>query len=351
MTRFDFRGALALTSPPTLSHLTMNCIRSRALRASRPPTWSSPLPSQIRQFHPSKPTRSINDILDCSASFLHGVHSFSHLPWVASIPLTALIVRTCIGLPLHIYTKVNARREAEIAPLANSWANIHAKRGEKDGLKKSMVSKLIKHQHQILRQKWGVSPFYRFASLVQIPVWISLMESVRGMCGNTNGLVPWLLSLTSSGADGSKHLHLAVEPTFATEGALWFPNLLAGDPTGALPVILSASIILNIRNGWHKTSRKDLADMPKMQMLQNTFWSGLRIFMQVLAVNVGATTFFYEMPTALLIYWISSTNIATLQTWFMNKYMFSKPPLPTWSRRYTHYECPQSPDPYRQKLL
>jgi inner membrane protein COX18 len=155
----------------------------------------------------------------------------------------------------------------------------------------------------------------------------------------------------SSEKDGAEHLHLTIEPTFATEGALWFPDLLAGDPTGALPVLLSASIILNIRNGWHKTSRKELADMPKLQMLQNSFWGGLRIFMQVLAVNVGATTYFYEMPTALLIYWISSTNIATFQTWFMNKYMFAKPPLPTWSRRYTHYECPQSSDPYRQKLL
>lgn len=332
----------------------MNSIRSRALRTSRtsrPQTWSSPLPSQIRHFHPSKPTRSINDILDCSASFLHGVHSISHLPWVASIPLTALIVRTCIGLPLHVYTKINARREAEIAPLANSWANIHAEQGKKDGLTKSQIAKVIKMRHNDLRQKWGVSSFSRFASLIQIPVWISLMESVRGMCGNTNGLVPWLLSLTSSGTDGAEHLHLAVEPTFATEGALWFPDLLAGDSTGALPMLLSASIILNIRNGWHTTSRKELADMPKLQMLQNTFWSGLRIFMQVLAVNVGASTFFYEMPTALLIYWISSTNIATLQTWFMNKYMFAKPPLPTWSPRYTHYECPQSSDPYRQKLL
>ncbi|CAI7574651.1 unnamed protein product [Penicillium manginii] len=313
----------------------MNSVRSRVLRPSvplRPQRYPSSASSQIRHFHPSKPTRSINDILDCSASFLHGVHSLSHLPWVASIPLTALIVRTCVGLPLHIYTKIHARREAEIAPLANSWAGIVMKSGQKDGLTKSQASKVIKMRHQTLRNKWNVSPFARVATLIQIPVWISLMESVRGMYG-------------------AEHLHLTIEPTFATEGALWFPDLLAGDPTGALPVLLSASIILNIRNGWHKTSRKELADMPKLQMLQNSFWGGLRIFMQVLAVNVGATTYFYEMPTALLIYWISSTNIATFQTWFMNKYMFAKPPLPTWSRRYTHYECPQSSDPYRQKLL
>lgn len=329
----------------------MNSLRSHAYRASIPRHRPSLRPSQIRHFHPSKPTHSINDILDVSASFIHGVHSISHLPWVASIPLTALIVRTCVGLPLHVYTKINARREREIAPLVSSWAHLFTKKGKEGGLTKSEVAKSIKERQTSLRRAWKVSSMYRYASLIQIPVWISLMESVRGMCGNKNGLVPWLLSMLSDENGSAEHLHLAVEPTLATEGALWFPDLLAGDPTGALPVLLSASIILNIRNGWRTTSRKELADMPKLQMLQNGFWSGLRVFMQVLALNVGASTYFYEMPTALMIYWITSTNVATFQTWFMDKYMFAKPPLPTWSRRYTDYKSPHSSDPYMQKLL
>lgn len=341
---------------PCLLHyiprFAMNSIRSQVFRGQRQRPWRSVVSSsQIRKFHQTRPTRGINDILDVSAGFIHGVHSISHLPWVASIPLTALIVRTCLGLPLHIYTKINARREREIAPLMASWVNHIMMKGQSKGWSKREISKEIRFRHTDLRRRANVSSLSRFAGLIQIPVWISLMESVRGMCGNKNGLVPWLLSMMSSESDGAEHLHLTVEPTLANEGALWFPDLLAGDPTGALPLLLSASIVLNIRNGWHVASRKELADMPKMQMLQHGFWAGLRVFMQVLALNVGASTYFYEMPTALMIYWITSTNVATLQTWFLDKYMFAKPPLPSWSRRYTHYQSPTLSDPYRQKLL
>lgn len=88
--------------------------------------------------------------------------------------------------------------------------------------------------------------------------------------------------------------------------------------------------------------------MPKLQMYQNFFFSGLRAFIQVLAINVALSGWYYEMPTALLVYWITSTNVATLQTWWLGKYMFSRPSIPAYKSMHVKYE--KEGDPFRLKL-
>lgn len=153
------------------------------------------------------------------------------------------------------------------------------------------------------------------------------------MSGNKNGLVPYLLSLLEpSSSSGSSALHLAVEPSLATEGALWFPDLLAGDSSGILPVVLTLSILANVRAGWKAPKMKDMADLPRGEMGKRLSNLGLRTFIQVLAVNVGVASYMYEMPTALMIYWITSTNIATAQSFLLQKYMFPTPLVAPWKR-------------------
>ncbi|KAJ6092993.1 hypothetical protein N7486_008282 [Penicillium sp. IBT 16267x] len=333
----------------------MNSLRpsSRVLRVSRN-AWSPVTPSHIRYFHPTKPAPNLIDVaLDASAGLIHGVHNVTYLPWVASIPLTALIVRTAVGLPLQIYTRINARRERDIMPLLHS-TRVRLEKVESTLRKKDPLEfkARVQRQTQRIRERWGVNSWYKLLNFAQVPVWISLMESLRGMCGNTNGLVPWLLSLiepakeTTEGA--AQSLHLTVESSLANEGALWFPDLLAGDPTGALPALLTASILLNVNMGWKSASRLEISEMPKLQMYQAVFSSGLRVFIQVLAVNVGFSGWYYEMPTALMIYWITSTNVATLQTWLLGKYMFSRPPIPAYKAQYLKYQ--NVGDPFRLKL-
>ncbi|KAJ5157462.1 uncharacterized protein N7482_008562 [Penicillium canariense] len=316
---------------------------------------------QLRHFHPTKPAPWINEALDASAGLIHGVHNLTGLPWVASIPLTALLVRTAVGLPLQMYTKIHARRERDIAPLKQAWGTWALKLKEayvKEGRDPKAVHKDITREFndniKSLHHSFKISSVSRYAPFMQLPVWISLMESIRGMCGNKSGLVPWLLSLIEGNQEATdaavNSLHLTVEPTLANEGALWFPDLLAGDPTGLLPALLTASILLNVRAGWKPTPRADLADMPKMEMYRAMTFNGLRLFIQILALNVGFSGWFYEMPAALLIYWISSSNIATLQTYILGKKMFMKPPIPMSSKRYVAFENPSASDPFGIKL-
>ncbi|KAJ5585198.1 uncharacterized protein N7459_004998 [Penicillium hispanicum] len=324
--------------------------RTQALRA---PRTVVPLAarSQTRYFHPTRPTRLINEALDASTNLIHGIHNSTGLPWVASIPLTALLVRTGIALPLQIFTRTNARREADISPLILATQRLYHTRGKANGWTKDRVQNVVNQRASLLRSKWKIIPGYQLVNFVQIPVWISIMESLRGMCGSKNGIMPWILSWIEPEKDVTAHLeslHLTPEPSLANEGSLWFPDLLAGDPTSVLPCLLTASILLNIRTGWNMKTFGEISDLPDLQMYQQTVFRGLRVFVQLLALNVGLSGVAYEMPVALMIYWITSTNVATLQTWFLNKYLFKSEPPPLYTPRYVGYKG--TGDPFKLKL-
>lgn len=244
-----------------------------------------------------------------------------------------------VALPLQIFTKVQARKDSDLSPILTAWRQHHQQRlargPSSQGLLPpqvaSMVTRNLKEQHKTLRQRWGVYRFWRPANFLQMPVWIAVMESIRAMSGINTGLVPYLLSrLEPSSSSESSALHLAVEPSLATEGALWFPDLLAGDPTGILPAVLTVSILANVRAGWKAPKMKEIADLPRMEMVKHLSNKGLRLFIQALALNVGVASYFYGMPTALMVYWITSTNVATLQTFLLQKYMFPTPSLKPW---------------------
>lgn len=330
----------------------MSSLRSlcslNVLRSPRIVPKPTPAFQHIRHFHPTRPSQSIiNDVLNESSAFIHGVHWITGLSWVYTIPLTAFIVRMTVALPSQIYSRIHARKERDLYPLLQSWRKYHQDQIKKENAGTSRplspiqahrrLSREMKHVRYVLHRRWGVSRYWKAANFVQLPIWISLMESLRAMCGSNQGLIPFLLSLTRS---GSGNVLPDPEPTLATEGAVWFPDLLAGDPTGILPAILTTSILLNIRMGWKATPLPEIAELPKTEMTKHIALRGLRLLVQFLALNVGISAFFQEMPCALMIYWISSTSVATVQTVLLEKYMSSTPPLKPWRPIYIGYLKP-----------
>ncbi|KAJ6044565.1 hypothetical protein N7499_007065 [Penicillium canescens] len=335
---FTLRSASSLHSVP------------RAVRLPRP---------QIRHFHPTKPASFsvINLALDTSSAFIHGVHTVTFLPWVLSIPLTAVIVRTFIAFPLQIFTKFHASREKRLQPLLQSWAvQIQEKTRMMPNVleAKQAFEALMKKRTKELHRRWGISTTYRPVTILQLPVFLTLMESLRGMCGNNNGILLWILSRWEGSMDpaqASESLHLTIEPSLAAEGALWFPDLLAGDSTGILPVILTASILHNVTANWKKKSFQSVSDLPSLQMYKETSFIGLRYFIQVMAVYVGAASFFSQMPVALMLYWITSTNTATLQSWYLENRVFNERKLKTFEKKYIAFEKKGVEDPFQLKNL
>lgn len=316
---------------------TMQTVRS--LGALRRPHFVSKLPfKQVRRFHPTRPA----PFLEVASGFVHGVHSLTGLPWAYSLPLTAVIVRLFVAMPLQIYTKKQARKERDLVPLLQSWKVFYKNQIKKNSLSSDsapiseimpILSKQVTDKRRELYKNWKVARFYKFANLLQLPVWLSVMESIRNMCGDDRGLLRFVGSVIRNWfhpGEAFKAIPLEAEPSLATEGAFWFPDLLAGDPTGALPALLTASIILNIRTGWKTMSLRETADLPRPEMILKLFPIFLKGLMNTLAVYIGCSAWAGGLPSALIVYWVTSTNVATLQTVFLDKYMFSKPPLKPW---------------------
>lgn len=311
-----------------------------------------PFFQQIRHFHPTNSRPFVQEVLEVSSGFVHGVHTYSGLPWALSIPLTAFIVRTTVALPLQIYTKVQARRQRDLIPLLDSWRRYYQNEIN-TGIRKNFTKPVppaearrhlkakLAGKTRVLYRRWNVARFWAPLPFLQVPVWLCVMESLREMSGSTRGLVPYLLSfLESTPSEGGGYVPSAVEPSLATEGALWFPDLLAGDPTGILPLTLTLSILLNVRTGWKSPKMSEITDLPRVERGRHLSMKLLKGFVQVLALNIGASSYLHGMPTALMIYWITSTNIATLQTVLMDKYMFAKPPLKRWKEMHISYTEP-----------
>ncbi|KAJ5959731.1 uncharacterized protein N7479_006881 [Penicillium vulpinum] len=53
------------------------------------------------------------------------------------------------------------------------------------------------------------------------------------------------------------------------------------------------------------------------------------------------------MPTALMLYWITSTNIATLQTWVLDNKVFSPVTSARFQPRYIAFKKPGDKDPFQ----
>jgi inner membrane protein COX18 len=323
--------------------------------------------SQVRYFHPTRPASFsvVGLALDSSTAFIHGVHTVSCLPWVASIPLTAVLIRTFVGLPILLYTRLHRHREMKIVPILSAWMKRYAQKQmdqvptanlrnyNNTEVKRNILTELRKRT-AVLHKRWGVSSKYKAIGFLQIPVFIALMESLRGMSGNNSGIIAWLSSFIESSQDPAstaQPLHLTIEPTLANEGALWFPDLLAGDPTGVLPLCLTASILGNVLTGWKVKPWKEIALLPKIEMYKQTLFTGLRSFVIVLTCYIGFASFVQGMPTALMLYWITSTNVATLQTWVLDKKVFSPPGFKRFVEKSIAFEKPGVEDPFQLKNL
>ncbi|KAL1988206.1 hypothetical protein VTN96DRAFT_736 [Rasamsonia emersonii] len=323
------------------------CPRATLWSRLRPIISSQTSPRQVRCFHLTRPSPFLNEVLQVSSAFLHGVHSVTGLPWVASIPLTALIVRTAVAMPLQIYSKIHARRQRDIYPLVLSWRKHYEKiimQQRKERAKEryqelilpiqaqSLLRKNVRQKVADLFKRRKVNKYWRFIPFLQMPIWLSLMEGLRAMCGNDKSLISYLL--TSSSTTPEQSITSVLEPSLATEGALWFPDLLAGDPTGVLPITLGLSILLNVSTGWRTPSFGEISDYPRNEMLQHLTFRLLKGGMQTLAIYIGLSAYLTGMPAGLMIYWITSTNIATLQSLFLDKYMFAIKPLKPWTKMY-----------------
>ncbi|KAI9852864.1 MAG: hypothetical protein M1838_004423 [Thelocarpon superellum] len=108
-----------------------------------------------------------------------------------------------------------------------------------------------------------------------------------------------------------------IEEALATEGALWFPNLLVPDPQLILPFVLSGTLLANIILASSSRRNSDTAPSSFQRRVSNA--------LKILALAIGPATL--NLPAAMLVYWTSSSLFSVAQNSLLDRAMPLQPPV------------------------
>ena len=285
------------------------------------------LQSCRRAFHASPRRLIIEECLSTTHTVITGLHSITGLPWAYTLPLTALLIRLTIIAPIATYGKIISNRRLELNPLLHAWGAIYTRHTYKAHRAKGLAAceKIIRSEitkkGMEVRKRVGLQYWKLLFTYVQLPVFIVAIDTIRAMCGVEQGLLG-LFSKSSSEQDtaatqgaAEKAVNSLFEPSLATEGALWFPDLLVADPALVLPFALSASLLTTVILQERRLQREGLP-FRQVQILVGRI-------LKILALIIGPAML--HLPSGMLIYWISSTWLAFGQNWVLDRYLPNKP--------------------------
>ena len=269
------------------------------------------------------------------------LHTFSGLPWYATLPLTAVLVRLFMLPFFTIPSRMAEQRRLAIAPLLQAHAeNIkirfpHLNRNRSPATIRRMVQATIKRRMRYLKRRWNCTALYTVGlPLMQLPIFIAIQEAMRRLTGSHSSLLglavksvspeqadtldasQTMTGLTSTAAD-------QVIEELKTGGCLWFTDLTAADPYAALSIATSAVMFFHI---W-RTLRRDAG-----QNIRTTGLTRLTRFNIIMAAAIGFIT--HLMPSGMMLYWFSSSVITTITGIAMDRvFPLRKPPLSLIARQ------------------
>jgi inner membrane protein COX18 len=307
-------------------------------------------PQRVRQFHASPRRHGALDILlSVPHDFMVTLHS-SGLSWAAVIPITAITIR-CLVVPFLI---APARRErqkmAELAPMISANALLLRDHVEQQIIEKPQIvakrspqalyKDTLKNMTNSKIRDFNIGRYTGFRTLLQIPVFLVVIEALRRMMGMERG---GLLSLLSR-KDAPKNIETSTipsgtdvpailqtesavsetsswyEPSMTVEGPFSIVDLTAPDPTLCLPFIVSGLMFANLRYGMRR--KKDLTKSKLSRRLQNG----------MLGVAFLIAPLTLHLPAGFLYYW-ACTSASSLTADILLDLLFPHRPAVTPCRR------------------
>ncbi|KAF9693593.1 hypothetical protein EKO04_008501 [Ascochyta lentis] len=331
-------------------------------------SWSHAAPSPpatcppARGFHASAPRQ--DPVLDALLYLPHEMMTLIHTqaPWYAAIPASAFLLRGALVTSFGTWARSLMARYIGLQPLRQALARQKrddiTRQGNFRTPKEAVVriKQEIKQEVTKLDSRWKVTLKGQLGwTLIQIPIFFTMAEVIRKMCGARDGLlalgtsvfrskatadtteaadaagatdasavtdgvgaIDTLRTLDASSAvdvvDVSNTDGLAAmatspffEPSLANEGMLWFQDLILPDPTGALPFIVSGLMFSNIY-------------FTKNTVTNEKTWPNY-IRRVLLGVSLLIGPLCQGLPSALMLYWASSTSSVMLwNAWLDWKY-------------------------------
>lgn len=213
-------------------------------------------------------------------SMLDKAHSFTGLPWWATIVSVTLFMRACL-LPMNIM----ARKNAINMQLAKPYTSVLNEKNKKL-LRKRMKDRnnpvIAEEQAEIKRRmalaldKHGGKFWKSIVPIfAQAPLFISFFMSLRTL--------------------GSRY------PEFSSEGVLWFNDLSVPDSTYALPLISAVTMYSVIHFGSETAGKDPTATKMKAVM------KGVSFIVPFMT---------YHFPSGLFVYWITNNSFSLVQGQF-----------------------------------
>ncbi|KAH7061367.1 hypothetical protein B0J12DRAFT_592673 [Macrophomina phaseolina] len=304
-------------------HLRAHIYHNRQPRSLHPPQMRSASSAGALQMHEA----------DLVLNLFWGMFEVLHncgLSWAVAIPAGAVVVRGLIIMPwFQIPARKAQQQNAALLPLNHAYAiamkhrchQIFYDKGPRVARSKAKMA-MAKYNYQ-LRQRWRAERWRQMLPLATFPIFIGVAEVIRRMCGSRSGL--WGIIFGSGSAQAQHPSAEALtaagdnwlEPSFATEGALWFPNLMLADPNMILPFVVSGLTMATLHRG--SKPPQEGKERPAGIILRRILMTG--------ALAIGPLTL--HMPTAILLYWSASTTCAYISHLILDKYYpLDMPPKP-----------------------
>ncbi|KAH7389595.1 60Kd inner membrane protein-domain-containing protein [Phaeosphaeria sp. MPI-PUGE-AT-0046c] len=242
----------------------------------------------------------------------------ANVPWYAVLPLTAFITRGVLVTTAGSWARSLMARYVGLHPLRQALAfqkrHEVLNRGNFRNPQEAMLvlKSEIKAEVDKLDRRWSVTLSGQVGwTLAQIPIFFAMAEVIRQKCSARDGLLAMTTSIFRSEdaqtAVGDTAITTSAwfEPSLATEGILWFPDLLIPDPTGVLPFIVSGLMFTNIY-------------MSKNTVQSDATWPGA-IRKILLGVSLLVGPLCQDLPAALMLYWASSTSSVMIWNAWLNR--------------------------------
>jgi mitochondrial inner membrane protein COX18 len=279
-----------------------------------------------------------------------GVHNATGLSWALALPLTAVSLRLFVTLPLAIYQRRAHQRRVALQPLRSAWQAVIRKTAMEKSRHLGPAIVVREVQRRMTRKtfelyrRWKCGLWREWLQILYFPVWLAVIEAIRGMCGAKRGLLGLLAdgagdvvpviktsavptqtvvqsapegflevgqaAIPTANAQSESAANVTFEPSMVTEGMLWFPDLTVADPLHILPFALSATLLLNI----YSMGRVGLPSG------KEPLWRK-RLKRILLTVALAAGPLTLEVPCAMLLYWISSGVVGYVHNLLLDIWM------------------------------
>jgi YidC/Oxa1 family membrane protein insertase len=202
-------------------------------------------------------------------AFVEQVHSLSGLPWWAAIMCVTIVSRVLV-MPVNISSLRNSLRLKRIIPqvadLQTQMSNVNEPEERRLQAARQLRELFRLHHCSPLHHLW--------VPLVFPAVFLSYFGAVHNLC--------------------------LAESTMATEGTLWFTNLMTADPTYLLPILSSLTWLWTVQLGGGTLYRT---------------WPGLRTLAKTVAM--ASIPIVSTLPAGVFLFWIPANLYAVIRSYVM----------------------------------